>query len=70
MTVEHSNAALRDSWRLSLHDKSPRTVVLYVAELERFAAWLTDNGRPVSAPGDLAAVARNDVEAYLGAEEH
>lgn len=60
-----ANEALADSWRLSLHDKADRTVVLYLSELDRFAKWLDQNGRPKTNPGDLAAVVRSDVEAYL-----
>jgi site-specific recombinase XerD len=65
VTLTQPNAALLDSWRLSLHDKAPRTVALYLEEAARFAAWLDDAGRPASAPGDLLAVTRQDVEAWV-----
>ena len=59
---------LLESWGLSLYDKAPRTQKHYRDEVQRFAAWLTANGRPASAPGDLLAVRRQDVEAWLGAQ--
>ncbi len=62
------NAALVESWHLSLHDKAPRTVKHYLDETWRFVNWLTENGRPASAPGDLLAVDRRDVEAWLTAQ--
>jgi site-specific recombinase XerD len=65
--VLQSSSALLESWELSLHAKSPGTVRLYVDEARRFVAWLEANGRPTSAPGDLLAVERRDVEAWLGA---
>jgi integrase/recombinase XerD len=65
MSADLANEALIDSWRLSLHGKAARTGVLYLAELERFTAWLVGHGRPRATPGDLAAVGRSDVEAYL-----
>ena len=36
-----ANEALLASWRLSLHDKSPRTIDLYLREVRRFAVWLS-----------------------------
>lgn len=58
-----SNKALTESWRLSLHNKRPRTIALYLSEVERFADWLAENGRG----GDLLTVTRRDAEAYLSA---
>lgn len=60
-----ANEAILESWTLSLHDKSARTVVLYLAEVRRFAAWLAAHGRPAGNPGDLLAVRRNDAEAWI-----
>jgi len=60
-----ANAALIESWQLSLHGKAPRTVRLYLDEAGRFADWLADHGRPTANPGDLLAVGRRDVEAWL-----
>jgi site-specific recombinase XerD len=54
--VETANEALLASWRLSLHDKSRRTIDLYLAEVRRFADWLG---------GDLLRVRRQDVEAWI-----
>jgi site-specific recombinase XerD len=51
-----ANEALLASWRLSLHDKSPRTVDLYLREVRRFAD---------SFGGDLLEVSRRDVEAWI-----
>lgn len=62
-----ANEALVESWRLSLHDKRPRTIALYLDEVRRFAGWLAANGRPDAAPGDLAEIGRRDAEAYLTA---
>jgi site-specific recombinase XerD len=61
------NDGLLESWQLSLHAKSPKTVSLYLAEVNRFARWLTANDRPAGAPGDLLEVSRQDAEAYLAA---
>jgi site-specific recombinase XerD len=63
--AQTANAALLDSWRLSLHALRPRTVRLYLDEANRFAAWLTDNGRPEGAVGDLLTVRRQDVETWI-----
>lgn len=63
--MEVQSEALRDSWELSLHAKSPRTRAQYLAELDRFARWLVDADRPAGGVGDLAAVERGDVEAYF-----
>jgi site-specific recombinase XerD len=60
-----ANEALLASWRLSLHDKSPRTIDLYLRELCRFAAWLAGADRPEDNPGDLLTVARRDVETWI-----
>ncbi len=60
-----ANAALLESWELSLHNHRPRTVKLYAEEARRFAAWLAAHNRPEAEPGDLAAVGRRDVEAWL-----
>lgn len=64
-----ANAALLESWRLSLHDKRPRTVDLYVTEAARFVAWLVDHDRPAGAPGDLLGVTRQDVEAWIADQQ-
>ncbi len=68
-TAYTANEALLESWQLSLHGKAPRTVVLYLDEARRFAGWLVANGRPAGAPGDLLAVTRKDVEAWLSAQK-
>jgi site-specific recombinase XerD len=60
-----ANEALLASWRLSLHDKSPRTVDLYLREVHRFAIWLAATDRPAESPGDLLDVDRQDVEAWI-----
>lgn len=65
MGSAEANAALLESWELSLHNKRPRTIVLYLTEARRFAAWLGEQGRCDG--GDLAAVAKRDVEAWIGA---
>lgn len=62
------NHALLESWTLSLHAKSPRTIVLYLRVLAWFTAWLRAAGRPVAAPGDLLGVSRQDVEAWFAAQ--
>jgi site-specific recombinase XerD len=64
-TSDPANDALLESWDLSLHDKSPRTRILYNDEARRFAAWLHAHDRPAAAVGDLLAVTRTDVEAWL-----
>jgi hypothetical protein len=64
------NGALVESWTLSLHDKPPRTLTHYLDEVWRFARWLTDHSRPAAAPGDLLAVERKDVEAWLALVRH
>lgn len=63
-----ANEGLLESWRLSLHDKSPRTIDLYLRCARWFAEWLTANGRPEDHPGDLAAVSRRDVEAWFSSQ--
>jgi site-specific recombinase XerD len=68
VTTTEANEALVDSWRLSLHDKSPRTMHLYSDIVERFTRWLEAHDRPASRPGDLAAVQRADVEAWFAAD--
>jgi site-specific recombinase XerD len=60
--TNRGNLALIDSWVLSLHSKSPRTVDLYVREVTRFADWLEAEDRT----DDLLRVARRDAEAYIG----
>jgi site-specific recombinase XerD len=60
-----ANDALLASWRLSLHDKSPRTIDLYLREVHRFAIWLAASGRPEECPGDLLLVGRRDVETWI-----
>ena len=62
------NGALVESWTLSLHDKAPRTLRHYLDEVWRIAGWLVDHSRPAAAPGDLLAVERKDVEAWLMAQ--
>lgn len=57
--------ALVTSWTLSLHGLRPQSVRLYTNEVRRFARWLADHQRPLSAPGDLAAVDRADIEAWI-----
>jgi integrase/recombinase XerD len=61
-----ANEALIESWSLSLHAKAERTILLYLEEVRRFAGWLAAHGRPAGSPGDLAAVERRDVEAWIG----
>lgn len=68
MNVDSANRALLDSWALALHRKRPRTVEHYLAEVTRFAAWLTTNDRPRASPGDLASVAKADVERWIAAQ--
>jgi site-specific recombinase XerD len=51
-----ANQALIDSWRLSLHDKRPRTVGVYVEEVTRFAS---------DTEADLSTVERRDVEKWF-----
>src|SRR5687768_12401682 len=62
--MDEATNALLTSWRLSLHDKRPRTVSLYNDEAKRFSRWLVEHDRPSSAPGDLLAVERQDIEAW------
>lgn len=64
-TTAAANDSLVESWRLSLHDKAPRTITLYVAEVGRFADWLEDHDRPEGSPGDLLGVGRRDVETWI-----
>lgn len=64
-TATAANQALLESWQLSLHDKAPRTVLLYLDVAARFGRWLEDNSRPAANRGDLIAVGRSDVEAWL-----
>jgi len=66
--IADANRALVESWQLSLHGKATRTVKHYLDEVWRFAHWLLENDRPVSAPGDLLAVERRDIEAWLTAQ--
>ena len=65
MATAEANEALLESWELSLHNKRPRTVDLYLTEVRRFATWLSEHGRCDS--GDLTAVTKRDVEAWIGA---
>jgi site-specific recombinase XerD len=60
-----ANAGLLESWGYALHDKRPRTRDFYLREASRFADWLTENGRPSGAAGDLLAVDKGDAEAWL-----
>ncbi len=66
--VTSANQALVESWTLSLHGKAPRTVRHYLDEVWRFVGWLAAHDRPAAAPGDLLAVERKDVEAWLTAQ--
>src|SRR5687767_3542340 len=68
MGTEEANAALRESWELDLRSpvdgtkpKRPRTIKLYLEELDRFVRWLDDAGRTT----DLEAVRRADVVAWI-----
>jgi integrase/recombinase XerD len=63
--VISANDALLESWELSLHAKRPRTVELYLTEVRRFATWLAEHDR--AGGGDLVAVVKRDVEAWIGA---
>lgn len=65
MTVAAANDALLESWELSLHEKRPRTIDLYLTEVRNFAAWLAEHDR--AGGGDLTAVTKRDVEAWIGA---
>ena len=65
MGAEQSNAGLTESWSLSLHAKSPRTVNLYLRTLGWFTDWLGEHERPAAAVGDLSAVTRQDAEAWF-----
>ncbi len=65
VTDNAGTAAFLESWRLSLHDKRPSTIELYLDNARRFADWLTEVQRPETSPGDLLGVDRRDVEAYL-----
>lgn len=65
MPVAEANDALLESWELSLHAKRPRTVLLYLTEARRFADWLAEHDR--AGGGDLTAVTKRDVEAWIGA---
>ena len=66
--LKSANEALVESWTLSLHGKAPRTVRHYLDEVWRFVGWLVAHDRPAAAPGDLLAVGRKDVEAWLMAQ--
>lgn len=66
--TSQANAALLESWTLSLHGKSPKTASLYLRTARWFEEWLTANGRPADRPGDLLAVTRQDAEAWFGAQ--
>lgn len=73
MGTTEANAALLESWELDLRSpiragakpKRPRTIRLYVEEAQRFAAWLVEHHRPTDAVGDLEAVQRVDVGAWI-----
>ena len=64
-TVSTANEALLESWELALLQKSPATIAVYRYNLTYFERWLVATGRPESAPGDLAAVSRQDAERWL-----
>ena len=66
--VVRANNDLLDSWELSLYTKAPRTITHYLDVVRQFTTWLVANGRPAEAPGDLIAVRRQDVEAWLRAQ--
>lgn len=59
------NGQFLDSWALSLHDKSPGTRRLYGEIAGYFVDWLAEHDRPDTAPGQLVAVTRQDVEAWF-----
>lgn len=68
MGIEEANAALRESWELDLRSpvdgskpKRPRTIKLYLEELDRFLRWLGDAGRAA----DLESVQRADAVAWI-----
>lgn len=65
MSSTAANAAVLESWELSLHARRPRTIELYLVEVRRFAAWLAEHER--SEGGDLLAATKRDVEAWIGA---
>ena len=48
-----------------MHDKSPRTISLYLRTVGWFTDWLKSHDRPKDALGDLAAVSRQDAEAWF-----
>lgn len=74
MGTDEANAALLESWTLDLRSpvrpgkrpKAARTITHYLDEVNRFAAWLAAHDRPAGAPGDLEAVRRLDVVAWIG----
>lgn len=68
MGTTEANQALLESWELHLRSpldgtkpKRPRTIALYLEEARRFVGWLEGHGRP----GDLEAVPRPDVAAWI-----
>lgn len=63
-----SNEQLVESWELSLHGKSPGTRRLYLEVVRAFVAWLIAHARPADAVGQLAAVSRQDVEAWFAGQ--
>lgn len=73
MDVREANTALLESWELDLRSpvrpgakpKRPRTIALYLAEVDRFARWLTEHDRPADQPGDLTTVTHVDVVAWI-----
>ena len=60
-----ANSELIASWRLSLHGLQPSSGKFYLEEVSRFEGWLAAHDRPDTAPGDLLAVTRRDIEAWL-----
>jgi len=65
MDYDTSNAAILDSFALAIHNRADSTQRLYRTQLRRFADWLKTADRPGGSAGDLLAVARSDIEAYL-----
>lgn len=55
--MDPANAALLESWQLSLHAKRPKTVDRYLLDLTAFARWYD---------GSLLDVSKQDVERWIG----
>lgn len=73
MGTSDANAALLESWELDLRSpirprtrpKRPRTIKLYLEEADRFTRWLQENDRPAGTAGDLEAVSKADIAAWI-----